>query len=164
MEQDELVRLFKRWRKPIRQWLTKRSTIPTVDLDDIAQEVFLRLMRYNSDEVIANPQGYLFRIACNVANEFQERACRRKPHNDEWLEMLIDDDEHQPENEAERAIETKCVCAAVDALPTRMGVILLMHINDGKTYKQIAAELHISYRVVLRDLSRAYAQLRVRFS
>jgi DNA-binding CsgD family transcriptional regulator len=39
-----------------------------------------------------------------------------------------------------------------------------MHINDGKTYRQIADELHISHRIVLRDLTRAYAQLRVRFS
>jgi hypothetical protein len=37
-----LITWFKRWRKPIRQWLSHRSSVPTADLDDLAQEVFLR--------------------------------------------------------------------------------------------------------------------------
>jgi RNA polymerase sigma factor (sigma-70 family) len=158
--QDQLVALFKRWRKPIRQYLSHRDAIPTVDLDDLAQDVFLRLLRYKSDEVVENPQGYLFRIASNVANEWQDRAVRRHPHDDAWLEDLIADDDHGPQTEAERESDSRRVSKAIDKLPNRAGVILLMHINDGKTYKQIAAELGVSYRLVLRDLTTAYGTLR----
>src|SRR5688572_6915454 len=63
--------LFRRWRKPLRQWLSHRSGIKSADLDDLVQEVFLRLLRYSTAEVIGNPQGYLFRIAHNVATEWE---------------------------------------------------------------------------------------------
>src|SRR4029450_9475900 len=67
-----LVAWFKRWRTPIRQWLSHRSSVPTADLDDLAQEVFLRLLRYSDDVAIDNPQGYLFRLGANGAHELHE--------------------------------------------------------------------------------------------
>ena len=62
--------------------------MPPGDIDDLAQEVFLRLLRYSDDIAVDNPQGYLFRIAANVANEWRERSRVRKPHDDSWLEEL----------------------------------------------------------------------------
>jgi RNA polymerase sigma factor (sigma-70 family) len=159
--QDEIDALYRRWRKPIRKWLSHRSTISRADLDDISHEVFLRLLRYGNSEMINCPQGYLFQIANNVANEWIKRSCRRQPHKDEWLDDLTEDDARQPEFTAERESEDRAVGAAVNELPNRAGVILLMHVNDGKTYKQIAAELGVTYRTVLRDLTNAYSQLRV---
>jgi DNA-directed RNA polymerase specialized sigma24 family protein len=38
--------------------------------------------------------------------------------------------------------------------------VLLLHVNEGLTYKQITDRLGLSPRVVLRDLTRAYSQLR----
>lgn len=159
----DVVALFSRWRKPIRQYLSRRPTIPDCDLDDICQETFLRILRYSDNEITTNPQGYIFRIASNVANEWcaLHRVC--KPHDDSWLDDLVDE-ERQPEREAERESECRCVEAAINKLPHRAGVILLMHINDGKTCKQIASELGITYRIVQRDLASAYSTLRMRLA
>ena len=38
---------------------------------------------------------------------------------------------------------------------------LLLHVNEGLTYKQIAERQGLTYRVILRDLTRAYSQLRM---
>jgi RNA polymerase sigma-70 factor (ECF subfamily) len=54
------------------------------------------------------------------------------------------------------------VQAAVDQLPYRQKQVLLLRVNEGLTYKEIAERLELSPRVVLRDLSRAYSQLRMR--
>ena len=156
-----LVTWFKRWRKPIRQWLSHRSSVPTADLDDLAQEVFLRLLRYSDDVAIDNPQGYLFRIAANVANEWQERARHRKPHDDSWLEDLQVDFGDEPENAIAREVAHKHMQDAVNKLPRRQREVLLLHVNEGLTYKQIAARQGLTYRVILRDLTRAYSQLRM---
>ena len=80
-----LIEWFGKWRKPIRNWLRNRASVPPGDIDDLAQEVFLRLLRYSDDITVDNPQGYLFRIAANVANEWRERSRVRKPHDDSWL-------------------------------------------------------------------------------
>jgi RNA polymerase sigma factor (sigma-70 family) len=156
-----LVAWFKRWRKPIRQWLSHRSSVPTADLDDLAQEVFLRLLRYSDDVAIDNPQGYLFRIAANVANEWQERARHRRPHDDSWLEDLQIEFNDEPENTIAREVAREYMQEAVDKLPRRQREVLLLHVNEGLTYKQIAERQGLTYRVILRDLTRAYSQLRM---
>jgi RNA polymerase sigma factor (sigma-70 family) len=156
-----LIEWFGKWRKPIRSWLRNRASVPPGDIDDLAQEVFLRLLRYSDDIAVDNPQGYLFRIAANVANEWRERSRIRKPHDDSWLEELQIDSGDEPENAFARSRATEYVQAAVDRLPPRQREVLLLHVNEGLTYKQIAQQRGLTYRIVLRDLTRAYSTLRM---
>lgn len=161
IERDErLIVWFQKWRKPIRSWLRNRASIPTGDIDDLAQEVFLRLLRYSDDVIVDNPQGYLFRIAANVANEYRERSRIRNPHDDHWLHDLLDEADHEPERMLQHEQVHDYVHSVVDTLPPRQRQILLMHVNDKMTYKQIAQHLGITYRIVLRDLTNAYATIR----
>ena len=156
-----LIEWFGKWRKPIRSWLRNRASVPPGDIDDLAQEVFLRLLRYSDDVAVDNPQGYLFRIAANVANEWRERSRVRRPHDDSWLEELQIDAGDEPENAFAKTRTNEYVQAAVDRLPPRQREVLLLHVNEGLTYKQIAQQKGLTYRIVLRDLTRAYSTLRM---
>lgn len=156
-----LIEWFGLWRKPIRNWLRNRASVPPADIDDLAQEVFLRLLRYSDEVTVENPQGYLFRIAANVANEWRERSRVRKPHDDSWLNELRIEPAEEPENAVAKRRRTEYVQAAVDRLPPRQRDVLLLHVNEGLTYKQIARERGLTYRIVLRDLTRAYSTLRM---
>ena len=153
---------FGRWRKPIRSWFASRASVPRTEVDDLAQEVFLRLLRYGDEVAVENPQSYLFRIAANVANEWRARSHVRQPHDRSWLDELQIDPADQPDNSDSRSRISKHMQAAVDQLPKRQREALLLHVNDGLTYKQIAGRMGVTYRIVLRDLTRAYAALRVR--
>ena len=153
---------FKEWRKPVRHWLSRRASVPAAELDDLAQEVFLRLLRYSEKTAVENPLGYLLRIAGNVASEWRERARVSKPHDQQWLDELLIEPDKEPENSVCQARTDENVQAAVDKLPFRQKQVLLLRVNEGLTYKEIAERLELSPRVVLRDLSRAYSQLRMR--
>lgn len=159
-----LASWFCQWRAPIRQWLSSRSCVPAADIDDVAQEVFLRLLRYSDEIAVENPQGYLFRIAANVANEWRERARLRQPHDQSWLEELQIEPSDEPENTVDRSLIHAHVQAAVESLPPRQREVLLYHVNDGLTYVQIAEKLGLTYRAVLRNLTRAYSQLRMQLN
>ena len=159
-----LVSWFTQWRSPIRRWLATRSSVPNADIDDLAQEVFLRLLRYSDDVVVENPQSYLFRIATNVANEWRDRARHKSPHEEAWLDEVPIASKDEPENTLARAIVEKQVQKAVQRLPPRQREVLLLHVNEGLTYKQIADREGLTYRTVLRDLTRAYSQLRLRLN
>jgi RNA polymerase sigma-70 factor (ECF subfamily) len=158
---DRLAQWFDRWRKPIRSWFSSRASVPRAEVDDLAQEVFLRLLRYSDDIAVENPQGYLFRIAANVANEWRDRSRVRQPHDRSWLDELQIDPADQPDNTAFQNRVSKHLQTAVDRLPKRQREVLLLHVNDGLTYKEIADRLNVTYRIVLRDLTRAYATLRM---
>jgi RNA polymerase sigma-70 factor (ECF subfamily) len=117
-------------------------------------------MRYSSDVLIEYPQTYLFRIAANVANEWRERARHNRPHDDTWLEELQIETGDEPENVVARTLVHEHVRAAVQRLPQRQRDALLLHVNDALTCTQIADRLGLTRRIVRRDLSRAYSQLR----
>lgn len=159
---NRIAQWFKDWRKPVRHWLSRRASVPAAELDDLAQEVFLRLLRYSEKTAVENPLGYLLRIAGNVASEWRERARVSKPHDREWLDDLLIESEQEPENSVCQARTDENVQAAVDKLPFRQRQVLLLRVNEGLTYRQIAEKLQLSPRIVLRDLSRAYSQLRMR--
>src|SRR5690606_36552042 len=148
------------WRRPVRHWLSRRASVPAAELDDLAQDVFVRLLRYSEKTTVENPLGYLLRIAGNVASEWRERARVSKPHDQEWLDDLLIESEQEPEKSFCQARTDESVKKAVDNLPNRQRQVLLLRINEGLTYKQIAVRLDLSQRVVLRDLSRAYSHLR----
>ncbi|WP_116808686.1 RNA polymerase sigma factor [Steroidobacter cummioxidans] len=152
---------FGRWRKPIRSWFSNRASVPRAEVDDLAQEVFLRLLRYSDDVAVENPQGYLFRIAANVANEWRDRSRVRQPHDRSWLDELQIDPADQPDNTVFQNRVNKHLQTAVNRLPKRQREVLLLHVNEGLTYKEIADRLDVTYRIVLRDLTRAYATLRM---
>jgi RNA polymerase sigma-70 factor (ECF subfamily) len=144
----------------MRRWLSSRSSIQPADLDDVAQEVFLRLIRYSDDTLVEYPQSYLFRIATNVVNEWHERSRNKLPHDEAGLEALQEEPHREPENSMERTLVDTQVRMAVDRLPPRQRAVLMLHINDDLTYKQIAVKLKVTPRIVRRDIANAYMQLR----
>jgi DNA-directed RNA polymerase specialized sigma24 family protein len=76
---------FRDWQRPLRRFLARQRAGCAADIDDIAQEVFLRVLRYDRSELIDYPQAYLFKIASNVSAEWAMRSSRRMPHHSEWL-------------------------------------------------------------------------------
>jgi RNA polymerase sigma factor (sigma-70 family) len=52
----------------------------------------------------------------------------------------------------------------VEQLPSHERQVLLLHVNNGLTYWEIAARLGLDEEVVLRDLAHAYSQLRLELS
>lgn len=155
-----LIEWFGRWCGPIRSWIGANTCVPSGEIDDLTQEVFLRLLRYSDDVLVQNPQGYLFRIASNVVLEWRQRCRVRMPHDDRGLHELPTEEAQEPEHTLERAWQSQYLRAMVDQLPARQRKHLLLHIMEGMTYQQIAQAQGLTYRIVLRDLTRAYATLR----
>ncbi len=149
---------FRRWRSPLRAFLLGRTSISAPDVDDVAQEVFLRLMRYEKVEVIEHPQAYLYRMAANVAAEWSIRSCHRRPHEPAWLDALVA--EEQPEAEAMRDSVQAEIDRAIGTLSGRRRQILELFFSEGLTQTEIAQRLGETPRSVRRQLAASYVQLR----
>lgn len=158
---SRLTLWFERWRTPIQRWIASRGSLPASDLDDLVQEVFLRLLRYSDDTPIEYPQTYIFRIASNVASEWRERTKRRPTDDESCLADIPVDADDEPENVVANALVRTRVQLAVDRLPQRQRDVLVLHIHEDLTCPQIAERLGLTRRIVRRDLAHAYAQLRI---
>lgn len=133
------------------RWVSSRASAQSPDVDQVAQEVYLRLLRYSDDVLAECPQEYLFRIATHVTNEWHERA-------DTSDEAVPENDEGKGVVEPVRITEE--VRAALGRLPPRQREALLLHINEELTYQQVAVRMKLTPRIVRRDIVSAYASLR----
>jgi RNA polymerase sigma factor (sigma-70 family) len=154
---DWFVR-FRRWRAPLRKFLSTRWSLNASDFDDVAQEVFLRLLRYDNSELIEHPQAYLFRMASNVAGEWALRSRHRHPHDARWLVDLCATSD--PEREVAQQTANEQLRRAIASLPPRQREVVRLHFAEGLSRAQVAERLETSERVVKRDLINAYSSLR----
>jgi len=149
---------FRRWRSPLRRFLVAKGAVRVADLDDISQEVFLRLLRYDSAEVVEHPQAYLQRIAANVAAEWAVRARHRLKHDPRWLDALVS--EGLPEDQLDRTVVQREIKRALMTLSPRERSVLRLHFEEGQSYSEIAAQLGLTLRIVRRDFESSFRKLR----
>lgn len=149
---------FRRWRLPLQKFLITKPSVTAGDVDDISQEVFLRLLRYERTELVQHPQAYLFQIASNVASEWAIRARSRYPHKSSWVTELVAED--SPEEEASRERISAEVERAINTLPMQHRSVLRLRFTEDLGYAEIAERLGISRRRVKRTIVNSYAKLR----
>jgi RNA polymerase sigma factor (sigma-70 family) len=149
---------FRQWRLPLRKFLLGRAGVPAADIDDVAQEVFLRLLRYERAELIEQPQAYLFKMATNVAAEWSIRSRYRRPHDSKWLLGIVADG--QPDEEVLREAARDEVERAVNLLTGRQREILKLFFSEGIAQAEIANRLGATPRSVRRHLAKSYEKLR----
>jgi DNA-directed RNA polymerase specialized sigma24 family protein len=85
---DRLTDWFRDWRAPLRRFLQRHRKDLAADVDDVAQEVCLRLLRYDRSDLVEHPQAYLYKVAMNVSAEWATRSSRRRQHSPDWIDTV----------------------------------------------------------------------------
>jgi RNA polymerase sigma factor (sigma-70 family) len=153
--------LLKEWRRTWNRSLLRflgRRVRASVDIEDLAQETYLRLLRARDLGEVQNPQAYLLKVASHVVLEWRER----QPPLDRIEIMEADTqlaDEASPELEVEATLSQVRLERTLASLSPVMRAVLLLRLRDEKSCQQIAQELDITPRQVKRYLARGYALL-----
>ena len=117
------------------------------DVDVLAREVSRRLCVQSEASLVHDPHSHVLRIAAEVETEWEGRA--RRPRVGGSSDAIP----------APSASGFDAIRAAVLALQQHQRQLLLLHV-DGLTYRQIAARHSLPAATVLRELARAYSDLR----
>lgn len=179
-----LAELYRRFHKPLRKWLERRCHFSGVDPDDVAHDVFMRLLKYPHTQKDANKAVYIFRIASNVASEYRERCVNKLWHASIDLLLLDGLNEHDGDEgsitsspmDPDDALVTDqtpeiiiindslsaFVRATVAKMPERMRRVFFMAIYHDIPYAEIAKRLDLTYNQVFHDLEDARTLLRKR--
>jgi len=147
------------WHGDLVKFLSRRTTT-AADAQDLAQEVYLRLLRVERLDLIRKPRSYLLRIAANLLCEWRLKAPQARPHDDSDLVMLQAADD--PEADAIRERRAQRIAAELEQLTPAMRAALVLQVRDGLSYEEIAIRMNASRRMVKRYLLEAYARLRAR--
>lgn len=148
-----------RYGQRVRSFLATRVR-NSADVGDLAQEVFLRLLRVARHEHIRNPEAYLITIASHVLHQ-QALKDALIPSHTELSEALADarfaiSADPVAEIHLERRLE--CLDRALKKVPPRSRVAFILQRRDGCTLDEIAGRMGISRSMVKKHLARAILQ------
>ncbi|MEY4641405.1 MAG: hypothetical protein RLZZ227_1399 [Pseudomonadota bacterium] len=149
--------LFKLYHRPLLAWLRRRLAV-AADADDVAQETWIRLLRYEGASDILSPRSMVYTVAAHVAcdQERMSRARHGKLHSSlEERDFDIPSREPSVEQVVESAEAYRNLCRKIERLPPKCRQVFLLSRMHGMTYPQIAAHSDISVKMVEKHISHA---------
>jgi len=137
-----------------------RRRIPADDVDDVIQDIFMRLVQ-RGGATVDHPRRYLFKVALRTLIDRRRAArSRRAELHCELLDTDLPPDELSPERHLAAREDVKAARAVLAGLPPRTRDILVAIRIDGGTAKAVAAQHGISVSAVEKHLVRALRALR----
>lgn len=154
---------FARYRRELHRYLMRRLRTPQ-DVDDLAQEVYMRLLRLDDDKIVRKPLAYLYGIAAHVVADFRIESEHEREHvtidsdaaergADQPAEVRLDD-------LADRLNLQQQIDRALAQLPPTHAAVLVLHKRDGLSYEEVARELGLSVHTVEKYVTQAKARIR----
>lgn len=159
--------VFEHFRSPLYRYLLRRLR-SAENAEDLAQEVYLRLLRASNPRQVRSPQAYVYRIALNVLYEFRLRERGDRTVLDptalaEAAEELPDDaaspDEVYDEDARRRRFEL-----VISRLPPMQRAVLRLAVQQDLAHAQIARALGISISTVRNHLYKGIEHCRHRLA
>jgi RNA polymerase sigma-70 factor (ECF subfamily) len=139
------------------KFLRRRLSIAE-DAYDVAQEAYIRMMKYEGSRDIKSPSAMLFRIAVNIANDHGRAAQARSAMNHVQIDD-VDVPSESPSTERDLAARQVLdqVLDVIESLPPKCRQVFLLSRARGMTYPEIARHCGISVKMVEKQISRALA-------
>lgn len=146
----------------LRRFLASKLRNRTADVPDLAQEIFLRLLRIQHHETIRSTEAYLYTIAFHVLHQHTMRRAA-VPEAVE-ITALIDQMESETDTDPLSQVETQQQLEglqdALSQLSPKAQAVLLLHRRDGYSLEEIAAQLGFSRANAAKYLAKALVHCR----
>lgn len=156
---------FEQFRVGLYRFLVRRLR-STENAEDLAQEVYLRLLRAADTQQVKCPQAYVYRVAFNVLYEFKLRERGdRTVFDSEALAQAVEglpDDAALPEEACEDGDRAQQFERVVSQLPPMQRAVLRLAAQHNLSHGEIAGKLGISVSTVRNHLYKAIDSCRHR--
>ena len=133
------------------------------DVPDLAQEVYLRLLRVSHQEAIRNPEAYLFTVAGHVVRQHLLRQATAAPVVDiteEISELTVPAGE-EPQAKVDNSQRVEQFQKEIlERLPPRAAAALVLHRIRGYTVQETASAMGISRETAKQYLADAAKRCR----
>lgn len=134
----------------------------SAEVQDLLQEVYLRILRVPNLESIRSPEAYLYTIARHVVHQDSLRRVkgRETVQSIELPEGAVVDPDADPAQQLVAQQTLATIERTLEQLSPKVRACFLLHRRDGLSVDEIAARLGISRPMVKKYLVRALMRLR----
>lgn len=123
------------------------------DIEDVAQEAYLRAYVAEQQKDIEQPKAFLFRIARNVAlTQLTKKSRKITDYLEECGASVVVEYGAAADSEAEAFESLGLYCEAVATLPEKCRQVFLLRKVNGLSHKEIAARMSLSVSSVEKYL------------
>lgn len=155
--------IFEQLRSGLHHYLLRQLRRPD-DVEDLTQEVYLRLLRFAATQSIRFPKAYVLRVAFNVLYEFKHRVRQQKVDfdsvtADRAIEHLADE-AMSPDDSYDRERRQERIERLAAKLSPMQRAVLIMATRENLSYEEIGKSLQISASTARVHLFRATTFLR----
>lgn len=139
----------------LRAWLSRRR-MPGLEIDDIVQETYARLIAVESVSGIGNVKNYMFQTAWSVMVSHVRRArvvSFRTVSDLDELGAVANDS--TPEDHVADRDELRRLAAAIATLPGKIRDVFVLRRVSGLSQRDVAGQLGLSESTVEKHMSRS---------
>jgi RNA polymerase sigma factor (sigma-70 family) len=138
----------------------------SADVPDIAQEVYLRMLRVPNIDSIRSPEAYLFTVAQHVVHQhtLSQTAMRPSVELTRMLTSPVSTPDADPALELDALQCLEQLQGALEELSPKARATFMLHRRDGLSFDEIAARLGISRPMVKKYLMKALMHFRQRLA
>ncbi len=149
--------LYRTHARELRRYIAARFGLGPPEPEEVAQVAFARLAASPGVGRMANPQGYLYTIACNVVADHHRRSAHRGAVHRQWVESGDEEpiSELSPERVALARERYALFEQALRAMPAMRRRIFLLTRAEGLAVADVAERFGISENAVHKHVSRA---------
>jgi RNA polymerase sigma factor (sigma-70 family) len=150
-----------RYGDKLRRFLSQRLR-NVADAPDLAQEVFLRLMRVQHHETIRSPEAYLFTVASHVLHQHTLRQSLT-PKSIDISDIFAELQLTSSDDPAARALvdeRLQILQHSLNELPAKISTTLMLHRFAGLSIEEIGDQLGVSRPTAKLYLARALRHVR----
>jgi RNA polymerase sigma-70 factor (ECF subfamily) len=142
------------WRKA--RLAVVRRGVPIDEADDLVQEAFLRLERYERDHAVQSREAFVMRAAANLTIDRARRAAANPVGSIGALNLTeIAAVDALPDEQVESRTKLEHLQRGMATLSADTKRILLMRRIDGLSFKEIALAEGLSVSAVEKKVARA---------
>ena len=152
--------LFHRYHATLKRFLM-RSLKSREDVEDVTQEVYLRLVKHGRPETIESPQAFLFKTAANL---LKDRSRRQQVRLVDRHVSISDFEVASLAATPEQILQSKqgldILIQVLDSVKPKCRRAFVLHRFKGLNYNEIAREMGISSSMVKHHICHVLADCR----
>lgn len=158
---------FEQFQGGLQRYLLRRLR-NSENAQDLAQEVYLRLLRFGDRKLVQRPAAYVYRVAFNVLCEFKLHEEKNVVAFDsEAVDLLTGEVAAEglpPEEILEQRSREHRLDALLEELPTMQRAVFLLAVRHDVPHEEIARRLDLSLHTVRKYLYRTLHYARQKLS
>jgi len=147
----------------LRNWLRRRP-VEGLDIDDIIQEVYARLVALYSVDHVENPRTYAFQVASSVRiNHIRRLKVVAIDSVASFEHLDVADDGASPERVVAGRDELRRLDRMLASLPARVAEVFRLRRVEGLSQREVAQRLGVAESTVEKHMARGAVLVAERF-